>query len=80
MDLGESLGTSKVSDVCKLSLRNPAKSGDAEERCLRRMNDTPQGRVIEGNAADDTLLVDQGGFHPGLTLLNFPFQITRNAL
>jgi hypothetical protein len=44
------------------------------------MNDTPQGRVIEGNAADDTLLVDQGGFRHGLTLLNFPFQITRNAL
>ncbi|MBW1941268.1 MAG: hypothetical protein JRJ51_00355 [Deltaproteobacteria bacterium] len=32
----------------------------AEERRLRRMNDTPQGGAIEGNAADDTLMVDQG--------------------
>ena len=32
----------------------------AEERRLRRMNYTPQGGAIEGNAADDTLMVDQG--------------------
>ena len=32
----------------------------AEERRLRRMNFTPQGGEIEGNAADDTLMVDQG--------------------
>jgi len=29
----------------------------AEERRLRRMGNTPQGGVIEGNAADDTLMV-----------------------
>jgi hypothetical protein len=33
---------------------------DAEERRLRRMNNTPQGEAIEGNVADDTLMVDQG--------------------
>jgi len=32
----------------------------AEERRLRRMNYTPQGGAIEGNAADDIFLVDQG--------------------
>jgi len=32
----------------------------AEERRLRRMKYTPQGGAIEGNAADDTLMVDQG--------------------
>ena len=32
----------------------------AEDRRLRRMNYTPQGGVIEGNAADDIFLVDQG--------------------
>jgi len=32
----------------------------AEERRLRRMNYTPQGGAIEGNAADDILMVDQG--------------------
>ncbi|MBW1805569.1 MAG: hypothetical protein JRJ06_04245 [Deltaproteobacteria bacterium] len=32
----------------------------AEERRLRRMNFTPQGGAIEGNAADDILMVDQG--------------------
>jgi len=31
-----------------------------EERRLRRMNYTPQGGAIEGNAADDILMVDQG--------------------
>jgi hypothetical protein len=29
----------------------------AEERRLRRMGNTPQGGAIEGNAADDVLLV-----------------------
>ena len=33
----------------------------AEERRLRRMSNTPQGGAIEGNAADDALMVDQGG-------------------
>ena len=33
---------------------------DAEERRLRRISNTPQGEAIEGNAADDTLMVDQG--------------------
>ncbi|MBW1774991.1 MAG: hypothetical protein JRJ82_19220 [Deltaproteobacteria bacterium] len=28
------------------------------------MNYTPQGGAIEGNAADDTLMVDQGGYFP----------------
>jgi len=32
----------------------------AEERRLRRTSDTPQGGAIEGNAADDALVVDQG--------------------
>ncbi len=32
----------------------------AKEGRLRRMNYTPQGRAIEGNAADDILMVDQG--------------------
>ena len=29
----------------------------AEERRLRRMDNTPQGGAIEGNTADDTFLV-----------------------
>jgi len=28
------------------------------------MNNTPQGGAIEGNAADDTLMVDQGKGSP----------------
>ena len=45
----------------------------AEERRLRRISNTPQGEAIEGNAADDALMVDQGAtsalswecdFHP----------------
>ena len=32
----------------------------AEDRRLRRMNYTPQGGEIEGNDADDILMVDQG--------------------
>jgi hypothetical protein len=28
------------------------------------MSNTPQGEASEGNAADDTLMVDQGGWHP----------------
>jgi len=34
----------------------------AEERQLRRMSNTPQGGAIEGNTADDALMVDQGRF------------------
>ena len=34
----------------------------AEERRLRRMSNTPQGGAIEGNAADDALMVDQGKY------------------
>ena len=33
----------------------------AEERRLRRMSNTPQGEANEGNAADEALMVDQGG-------------------
>jgi hypothetical protein len=33
-----------------------------EERRLRRIGNTPQGGAIEGNAADEALLVDQGRF------------------
>ena len=32
----------------------------AEERRVRRMTNTPQGGAIEGNTADDALMVDQG--------------------
>ena len=32
----------------------------AEERRLKRISNTPQGEVIEGNAAEDTLMMDQG--------------------
>jgi hypothetical protein len=32
----------------------------AEECRLRRISNTPQGEATEGNAADDTLMVDQG--------------------
>jgi len=32
----------------------------AEECGLRRMSNTPQGEAIEGNAADDALMVEQG--------------------
>jgi len=32
----------------------------AKERRLRRMGYTPQGGTIEGNAADDIFMVDQG--------------------
>jgi hypothetical protein len=31
----------------------------AEERRLRRISNTPQGEAIDGNVADDALLVDQ---------------------
>ena len=31
-----------------------------EERRLRRMGNTPQGGVIEGNAADDALMMIRG--------------------
>jgi hypothetical protein len=33
-----SLATRKVLDACKLSPRNPAQNGSAEERRLRRIN------------------------------------------
>ena len=33
-----------------------------EERRLRRMNNTPQGGVIEGNAADEALMEIRGDF------------------
>jgi hypothetical protein len=33
----------------------------AEERRLRRISNAPQGEAIDGNAADDALMVDQGG-------------------
>ena len=32
----------------------------AEERRLRRINNTLQGEATEGNTADDSLMVDQG--------------------
>jgi len=43
----------------------------AEERRFRRMNFTPQGGAIEGNAADDILMVDQGLTHQ----LRFPIHM-----
>ena len=54
-----------------MQVEDPVESGGAEDRRLRRMNNTPQGpafavgygrgkREIEGNAADDILMVDQG--------------------
>jgi len=33
----------------------------AEERRLRRMDNTPQGGAIESNTADDTLLMIRNG-------------------
>jgi hypothetical protein len=38
----------------------------AEERRLRRMSNTPQGGAIEGNAADDILMVNQGSCSPDI--------------
>ena len=32
----------------------------AKEHRLRRISNTPQGEAIDGNAADDALMVDQG--------------------
>jgi len=49
--------TSKMSDA---SRRSRTLSGGAEERRLSRMNNTSQGGAIEGTAADDTSMVDQG--------------------
>jgi hypothetical protein len=37
----------------------------AEERRLRRIGNTPLGEATEGNAADDTFLVDQGNPEDG---------------
>jgi len=45
----------------------------AEERRLRRMSNTPQGGAIEGNAADDALMVDQGNSSE-LTLYPFYYK------
>jgi len=39
----------------------------AEERRLRRMSNTPQGGEIEGNAADDALMVDIQSIMPTCT-------------
>jgi len=47
-DFRESLGTSKVLD------------GRRRGVPTRRISNTPQGETIEGNAADDTLMLDQG--------------------
>ena len=47
----------------------------AEERLLRRMSNTPQVGAIEGNAADDILLVDQG-HNQGLTFHSAPLSRT----
>ena len=44
----------------------------AEEPQLRRMNNTPQGGAIEGNAADDALMVDQGAPFPLDITLIYP--------
>ena len=35
----------------------------AEERRLRRIDHTPQGGALEGNVADDALMVNQGVNH-----------------
>jgi len=51
----------------------------AEERRLRRMNYTPQGGAIEGNAADDILMVNQGSIFY-LTLLISTSNIRHNIL
>jgi len=42
----------------------------AEERRLRRMDNTPQGGAIEGNAADDALMVIRG-FFKATPIINF---------
>ena len=55
VDVGKAVGTSKVLDA---SRRSRTLSGGAKERRLRRISNTPQGEAIEGNAADDTLMVD----------------------
>ena len=51
----------------------------AEERRLRRMSNTPQGGAIEGNAADDALMVDQGR-NNGLTCLTPEYKNIPNCL
>ncbi len=53
-----------------------------EERRLRRMSNTPQGGVIEGNAADDAFLVDldeKGEGKPNLPPL-YRFVVHKNGL
>ena len=47
VDFGRVLGTSKEMQ-------------GAEERRQRRISNKPQGEATEGNAANDTLMVDQG--------------------
>ena len=49
VDFGRALGTNKVLDARRRGVCR-----------LRRISNTPQGEAIEGNAADDTLMVDQG--------------------
>jgi len=36
----------------------------------RRINNTPQGEATEGNAADDSLMVDQVEYKRGLTCMS----------
>jgi hypothetical protein len=45
----------------------------AKERRLRRTNSTPQGEAIEGNTADDALMVDQGFVDTPRLFLYSPF-------
>ncbi len=45
----------------------------AKERRLRRTNSTPQGEAIEGNTADDALMVDQGFVDTPSLFLYSPF-------
>ena len=49
VDSGRDLGTIKVLDIRRRGLP------------IRRLCNTPQGEAIEGNAADDILMVDQEG-------------------
>jgi hypothetical protein len=43
----------------------------AEDRRMRRISNTPQGGVIEGNTADVILMVDQGEGLSFTTLANY---------
>jgi hypothetical protein len=44
-----------------MQVEDPVSSGGAEERRQGVLTHTPQGGGNEGNAADDALMVDQGG-------------------